>query len=286
MFQQLKNIFQDDRVENSIVWQKEGNASLYHPRLLFFAHEDRQGTLQPAMVFYLKALANEGFGIIFITTAEKMSAKEVEPIAPFCAHFICIRNRGFHFGCWKVGLWRFDGILDNYGAIILANDSYYAPALDWTPMFAMFQQQKLDICGVSFNTVKASQHHLDTYFLWINHTARNLKFLRDFFSKVKFLNDRDKVQEAYGVGFTKGAQIERLNFSCWVNNRLLADRYQIINEPYTITQPLLLLRLGFSAFVNKSIFTDPAKKDVAQELIQELKSIKSALVPYLTNPQG
>ncbi len=281
MLNLLRESYNEFQLKNCIVWQKTGNASLYLQRLLIFAHYDPKDKIQPYVVHYLKQLALEGFSILFVTAAEKMAESEVESITPYCAHCICKKNTGFDFGSWKVGLWIFDAILENYEAIILANDSCYAPAFDWTPMFGMFQQQKLDICGVTFNTSIPSKKHVQPYFLWINHTRPNIEYLRAFFKKVKLLNGRELERERSAIDFTQNAIRQGLQFSCWVNNKLLADRYQIENEDATQTQPLLLLRLNFSPFIKKSIFLNPSKSATAQALLQELQSKQSPLLAFL-----
>jgi lipopolysaccharide biosynthesis protein len=246
MLQNLRDRYHDYLLNQSIIWEKAGNASLYLQRLLFFAHYDQNAKIQPYVVYYLQQLALEGFSIIFITTSEKMPQSELASVTNYCAHFICKKNTGFDFGSWKIGLSKFDSVLDNYEAIILANDSCYAPAFDWTPMLGMFQQQKLDICGVTFNIESREKQHLQRYFLWINHTNKNIQYLRDFFRKVKFLTDKRKVHELYEISFTQDAIRQRLPFSCWVNNKLLADRYQIVQEdPTTATQLLAFYQKVF-----------------------------------------
>lgn len=281
MLQKLRDRYDAFIINNSIIWETDCNASLYLHRLVFFAHFDPNHKIQPYVVFYLQQLAAEGFSIIFITTSEKMPRTEVDKISQYCAHFICKKNSGFDFGSWKVGLSKFDSILDNYEAIILANDTFYAPAFDWTPMFAMFQQQKLDICGVTFNEETREKRHLQSYFLWINHTTKNIQYLRTFFRKVKFLNDKNKRHELYEIGFTKSAILERIPFSCWVNNKLLAERYDIKKEDVTGSNPVLLLRLNFSPFIRKSLLANPSQNSTSTEIVAELQSKRSALLEFL-----
>ena len=187
--------------EAGILIRKEG-AARGGERLALFAHYDRDNRVDDYVIYYLKSLRESGAEILFISSAEGMGEEELERVAPYCREMIVRRNIGYDFGSWKCGLDLCRGELENYGTLLLCNDSVYAPLFGWEKLFeAMEGREECDFWGITDNYHKS--WHLQSYFLAFSREVAESRVFREFWSDFVVYRCKKSIIEAYEIGLSR-----------------------------------------------------------------------------------
>lgn len=171
-------------------------------RLTLFSFYDPKNKIDKYVIHYLTELKKVS-DIIFISDGE-LSKKELAKITPLAIHTICERHGEYDFGSYKKGYkkaLKLD-ILDNYDALIIANDSCYGPFCELAPIFNKMESQNIDFWGFTHNTVD-SVPHIQSYFVSLNKKA----FLSDAFKDLLFNVIKEEIRKnvvyKYEHGLTK-----------------------------------------------------------------------------------
>ena len=268
----FRKIINEKRINKSILSHWKSIDIQPKDRLVFFAHFDEKNEIKPYVIYYLQRIFELDCNIVFISTVEKLPAIEIEKIKPFCISIISKKNIGLDFGSWKTGMHLLNKSLPNYKSIIFANDSCFAPAFDLEPIIEDFKNNLNQISGITFSHESHRKPHLQSYFLWINNTSNNIKFISDFFSKVKFLKNKRKIIKKYEVGFTQKAISKSIKINQWVNNAEFENDYNLKNQNHTIENAALLLLKRKSPFIKCAIFKDANYKEAQNSILNYLNN--------------
>lgn len=151
--------------------------------LCVFAHFDRDHVIDDYVVYYVQRLHELGCEIVFVSTAEHLSAAEIDKVRPYCHRVLVRENVGHDFGSWKVGLATIVD-LDRYRRLILANDSVYGPLHDLAGVFTAMEQTGADFWGITDS--HRYRHHLQSYFLVFNGPVLRHAAFRRFWNRLPF----------------------------------------------------------------------------------------------------
>jgi lipopolysaccharide biosynthesis protein len=150
-------------------------------QLCIFTHYDRDGLIDDYVVHYLKALADLGCEIAFVSTAPGLDADGVARIRPLTSKILLRENRGHDFASWRDGL-AACGNLSHYQRLIIANDSVYGPVHDLGKVFTAMQMRGAPSWGIT-DSFRYGRH-LQSYFLVFERAVLvNAAFL-DFWRKL------------------------------------------------------------------------------------------------------
>jgi len=259
-------------VSRNVLYHWKSIQYLNSGRLVFFSHFDKEGEIKPYVIYYLNHLIKLDCNIVFISTSENLSRNAIATLEKLCISIIIRKNIGLDFGSWKTGIFFNQKNFNQYESIILANDSCYAPVFNLEPIFEQFNNKKNTISGITISSEAHRKPHIQSYFVWFNKEKNNYSYLIDFFSKVRFLQNKRKIIKKYEVGLTQNAIHQGFNYESWVDNISLKKKYHVENQNHTIENSILLLKNDLSPMIKCAIFKDMNLRELQIELLQILKT--------------
>lgn len=148
-------------------------------RLVFFAHYDRENIVAPHVLWYLHALRDAGFTIVFITTS-RLPPSEWDKVR-FCAAFHERANDGGRdFSCWKDALAAFEHL--DPELLLLCNDSVYGPTSDLGRFIDRLTSDDADFYS-PVGSIESARHG-QSWFLLLRPAAYRHPALRGFFTRL------------------------------------------------------------------------------------------------------
>lgn len=183
--------------------------------LVFFAHFDPDGIVDPYVVYYLQALHGLGAAIVFVSGSPTLTPESVRPILPLCAGVYTRRTLSLDFGSWHLA-WnitqRRGWTLDRFDRFALVNDSVYGPLFPIEEMWDTFRGH--DMYGAIESREQAP--HLQSFFLAWDLTARSRRFLDDFWSGFSYVVDKYRLIRRYEIGLSEKARRAGLSSKAFV----------------------------------------------------------------------
>lgn len=200
-------------------------------RLCLFSHFDKNNQIAPHVVHYLKILAQLGFVVVVISTAEGLSEAASQSILPYVHQVIVRKNQGFDFGSWKTALDRIPHV-QSFQQILFANDSVYGPLFDLAAVFNTMQQQPYDIWGIT--DCFLGTYHLQSYFLVFNQTAIKSPFFNKFWHKIRFFSSKYHLIYRYEMGLSRYARRYHLRIGAYCDYKKIFAYEKNDNLEYLI----------------------------------------------------
>ncbi len=164
-----------------------------------FVHFDRGGEVHDYVLFYLRAIRDAGFEILFVSNGPLLPARSLAKLEPLCARIVCRRNVGYDFGAYRDGL-RALGDLAQFNRVLLANDSVYGPLFDLSAVLSRCGDQAA-VWGMTDSW--SIRYHLQSFFLLIGREALTSPHFTSFWAGVLPLQSKGLVIRRYEVGFTQ-----------------------------------------------------------------------------------
>lgn len=173
--------------------------------LVFFAHFDPDGLVDPYVVYYLRALHGLGAAIVFVSGSPTLTPESVEPILPLCAGVYTRRTLALDFGSWHLAwniMRRRGWTLDMFDRFAVVNDSVYGPLFPIEEMWESFRGHDM------YGAIESREQgpHLQSFFLAWDVNARTRRFLDDFWSRFTYVLDKYRLIRRYEVGLAKRAR--------------------------------------------------------------------------------
>ena len=170
-------------------------------RIAIFVHYDRRGRVHDYVIYYLKALVEAGFEIIFVSNSPRVFRKNVPTIRPICSLILRRKNIGYDFGAYKDG---FFAIPDptQLDALIFANDSAYGPFSNLAALLARCDDSAA-IWGITDSW--DIRFHLQSYFLLCKREALTNPWMVAFWRKARYFQSKRVVVRRYEVRLTQEA---------------------------------------------------------------------------------
>lgn len=194
-------------------------------RLLLYVHFDRDGLLDPHVVFQISRLAEEGFSIVFISNSP-LDEESQQLLSPLVSRLVLRPNRGFDFGAWRdVILAMGRDALAQWDELVLMNSTCYGPLCSLMPIFECMMEKGYDFWGLTqHEAAEGFEAHVQSYFM----VLRRAVFLSEvFFQFWHSLVDSESVMETVvkseigfsqalvHAGFVCGAFVEPESSPCW-----------------------------------------------------------------------
>jgi lipopolysaccharide biosynthesis protein len=173
--------------------------------LVLFAHFDRQGVVDPYVVYYLRALRGLGATIVFVSGSPDLTPESVAPIRNLCAGIYTRRTLSLDFGSWHLA-WNILQVrgwsLDQFDRFVMANDSVYGPLFPIEEMWSSFQGADM------YGAIESREHrrHLQSFLLAWDLNARTCPFLNDFWDGFQYIDDKCKLIQRCEIGLSKRAR--------------------------------------------------------------------------------
>lgn len=179
-----------------ILKSNPANASK-HNRVAVFSHFDKDDIIDDYVIYYLSELS-KFFDIVFVSTAEGLSDKQLKTIAPHCMHLIVKENEGYDFGAWKTGIDFLGDELANYDELLLCNDSVYGPIHDLQTIHE--KMADYDIWSMSKNF--EIKEHLQSYYMVYKKKAFTSKRFIDFWKTFQIYPQKTDLIQHHEVDFS------------------------------------------------------------------------------------
>lgn len=153
---------------------------------MFYMHYDIGNIIDDHIVYQIKAYAELGIEIIFISN-NQLSDAELEKIRPFCIKSILHHNKGFDFTAWKDAIlaegWDF---FNNYDQLIITNCSCYGPIYPFEEMFNEMDKRDPDWWGITERSVYLGfNNYVISNFAAFSKRVFTSRLFRNFWTSVK-----------------------------------------------------------------------------------------------------
>jgi lipopolysaccharide biosynthesis protein len=171
-------------------------------KVAVFAHYDPAGIVHDFVIYYLRALRDAGYVVVFVSNAPDFGTASLQRVLPLSALVLLRSNVGYDFGAFKDGIEAL-GALSRFEQVVLANDSVYGPLFDLSEILARCDAGA-DIWGMTDNL--AGSYHLQSYFLLFRGRALVCPELLAFFRSVRPVQSKQWIIQRYEIGLTLAMQ--------------------------------------------------------------------------------
>ncbi|WP_029121219.1 MULTISPECIES: rhamnan synthesis F family protein [unclassified Mycobacterium] len=173
--------------------------------LVFFAHFDLQGVVDPYVVYYLDALRRLDATIIFVSGSPNITSDSVSLIRPLCAGIYTRRTLSLDFGSWHLAwniLKESGWTLDQFDRFVIANDSVFGPLYPIEEMWDSFYGADMYGAIESLEQVR----HLQSFFVAWDLNRRTRPFLEDFWNGFQYTVKKWELIKQYEIGLSVRAR--------------------------------------------------------------------------------
>lgn len=235
----------------SHVFAKRANFSPRDEVALLLTHAPA-GRLKPHVLPYMKQLKGAGLAVALVVVVDNPLELLDEEIS--VADSILVRkNAGYDFGAWAHAL-KLSPALFNLRRLILTNDSVIPTASSsvFSAMMDRVRASKAHIAGLTANHEYG--WHLQSYFLVLTKKALTSSAFRDFFDKVRRIDDKDEVIRTYEIPFSAqmraaGLSLEALYHGPYPNNPVIWSWRELVESGFPFIK-LLLLRKAMASYTD------------------------------------
>jgi lipopolysaccharide biosynthesis protein len=168
-------------------------------KIAVFAHYDPAGVVHDFVTYYLQALRDAGFAIVFVSNCPDLAMASLQRVLSLSALVLLRANVGYDFGAFKDGIGEL-GELSRFQQVVLANDSVYGPLFDLREVLARCDAGA-DVWGMTDS--RDGGYHLQSYFLLFRDRALADPGLKTFFGSVRPVQSKDWVIRRYEIGLTQ-----------------------------------------------------------------------------------
>ena len=231
------------------------NGTFPRTRLLLYAHYDRDGKVDPHVIYQIKSLYDFGISIIFISNSP-VSAEDTKRLSPFIKKLHLRPDTGYDWTAWKEAILELGSdVLGQYDDLILMNDSCYGPLFPLEEMFAKMDQESVDFWGITENTDPRFTTHLQPYFCCIKrHVACSDSFL-EFFKNLPSIATYEEAIFKGEIAFSRFLTTRQFCYATYVDAKGLQSMPEIgVNEPFAYSMASVFIRNHRIPFVKRKSF--------------------------------
>lgn len=204
----LDDVRHNTETRENITILKLKDISCYseNDKICVFAHYDRDNIVDDYIIYYLSALNESGFDIVFVTTS---GADEVylEDRLKSKVNIVIKRNNiGRDFYSYKTGIYAIFPILKRYKLLLLANDSVYMFSKQkFSKLIDGVYQKVLRNEGDFFGAIDSYEraYHLQSWFLGFAINKNTYEFLGSLC--LVPLENKEDIINIYEVGLSQMA---------------------------------------------------------------------------------
>ena len=171
------------------------------PRVAIFIHFDRLGAVGGHTLHYVRALAEAGLSVVFVTNSGVLRPEAMEALRPLCAGVIVRRNVGYDFGAMREGIEALRLPRPDTESLLLVNDSLYGPLCPLGPALERMDFGVADVWGAT-DSWQAS-YHVQSYFVGVGRKVLESAVWRRFWSRVRPVKSKIWVVLRYEIGLSR-----------------------------------------------------------------------------------
>ncbi len=171
------------------------------PRVAIFIHFDRRGAVGAHTLHYVRALAEAGCSVVFVTNSGRLRPEALAALQPLCAGVLVRRNIGYDFGAMREGIEVLGLPRANTESLVLANDSLYGPLGPLAPHLARIDFSAADVWGATDSWQQ--RYHVQSYFVAVSRKVLESKAWRGFWQTVRPVKSKLWVVLRYEIGLSQ-----------------------------------------------------------------------------------
>lgn len=170
-------------------------------RLFLFAGYNKQGIVDPALVYYLNALSK--FGDIILFMDSDCPDSELAKVKKYTIHASAKRHGEYDFGSYKRGyIWAMENLkLSDYDFVYLVNDSVYGPLYPLDRYINAMENMGHDAFGIVKNPHR-KHPHIQSWFIGTKPVIFLSKWFNDFMLSITQQPDKYEITKLYEDGFS------------------------------------------------------------------------------------
>lgn len=223
-------------------------------RTAVYASFSPDGRVPERDLLYLRGLRDVCDSIVYAANSPLLPGEEGK-LRGLASAAVCRWHGGYDFGSYRIGLRlaRERGWLapERCRELVLANGSCYAPVRPFSEMFrAMDRRRRADFWGLTFNTQRSGEPHLQSFFLVFRRPVLDSGALEEFFAERPERATRNEAIDRFEIQLT--AHLRRRGFVPDAFVRPLLPR---LHEFTPTTRPLDLIRRHKSPLVKTKVFS-------------------------------
>lgn len=171
-------------------------------RLFLFAGYDADGQAGTSLLWYLRALSENG-DVIFVADSD-FDEPQISLLKPYVLHVEASRHGEYDFGSYKRAFkWAQDNCsLDSYDYVYMVNDSVYGPLYDIRPYLEKMEGLGKEAFGLVYNPHRRTPH-LQSWFVGMSGLVYGSQWFSDFIYSVTAEGSKEDVCVKYETGFTE-----------------------------------------------------------------------------------
>ncbi|MDH2416912.1 rhamnan synthesis F family protein [Nocardioides sp. CER19] len=168
-------------------------------RLAVMAHFDVSGEVRPHVRRQVEHLRRAFDELVVVSTAKLTDASRAWLTAR--STLLERDNEGYDFGSYKAGLDAARQDLSTYDDVVVCNDSFVGPLVDWAQILSTMAARGCDFWGLT----ESRQHvrHVQSYCLGFRSTALASPAFRRFWDDFEPTSDREQVIQRYELGLSR-----------------------------------------------------------------------------------
>lgn len=132
-------------------------------------------------------------------------------------------NLGYDFGSWAVGMALYPHLLEAEHVIVV-NDSLVGPFASLQPLLRTFETSPAPVWGVT--DTGEYWPHLQSYFMGFHGGVLAQPRLREFWSSIEVLDDKDEIVERYEIGLSRVLAELGIPWTAWIDHETVARSEQ------------------------------------------------------------
>lgn len=261
----LDEVMPSVRVSPSSLTRRHGS------RVAFLASYGADRFVSRSLAEYVHQLELGGYDVVLIRASDTNEDLIWPDGMATDATVIYKPNIGYDFGTWATGMAMFPQLL-TAEYVLLVNDSLVGPFASIQPMLDAFEATDYDVWGVT-NTTQLLPH-LQSYVMGFRGGILTDRALREFWSGIEILDDKNQIIEKYEVGLSRLLFREAYLSAAWFDHSIVV--------PDGLNPSLWgwrkLVNLGFP-FVKRQLITLPELVSDGAE-IPDVISAKFGIDPH------
>lgn len=168
--------------------------------LALYAHYSPHSGISEMVLAQLRAYADLGFRVVFISSSPRLDAADVDALAGSAALILHRRNFALDFGAWSDALALHPDLLDGMDELLLVNDSVLGPLRPLDTMFARLRAGGDGLFGLTDSVQFAP--HVQSYFL-LARGAAAIDDVAHFLGTQRLSARKQTVIERFEVGLSE-----------------------------------------------------------------------------------
>ena len=155
----------------------------------------------------------------------EVSDKEIAKIQPYVKSASAFKHNKYDFGSWQelINMLGWDYI-EQFGQLIFANDSCYAPVFPFEDMFINMEHRNADFWGVTVNNL-VKLPHIQSYFIVFNKRIIKEAAFRHFMKNIKKEKSHTDIVNKYEILLTRLLAGIGYSYASYLDEHLVATSF-------------------------------------------------------------